>query len=691
MAGEAWGEFLQMALPLSFQLQRQINFLIELENMSFDICRYGNFENNFSYRIVTVSIIAVSHMCFLIKASHFTDGCPVPYRPLYNLNSPPRPEADAFSSIGNSIQFIPETPDQIKKLENQQLLAALNFSTDDGSNREKENQQNLVTSIGNEATHHQCDELLQNILESSVVNSTMLQEQNNSEKEVDPVELNKTPQQKPPKSRKHRPKVVVEGKPKRTPKSATPRNTKSKENPTGKRKYVRKKGLKESAPQQTDVLRETTDPSAGNSTRSCKRTLNFDPEKRDEEQDQIEIQLEMQQKKRPFNLNSEFHETEFFSGTTNGCKKMSAVQVGQLNGLPVENHVSQTISRYTSSLQHVTTDRVSWSEKTVESSQAPPENLQQELLNNLTRNLTAGNVNSCQNSSKIQNGPIQQNIYPERVVHRDFQVRNNQEKLDRMGQPSQYISYPTSTVPSNSTGTRGSKREYHATEHMHGCTLNRGSSSCQQIIQTNECNRTSSNHSTDRPESQKKKKIENGLHKNTWDMLSHTAVVEDSSRQAVKNSVIASPGNHGTYTPHKSVDSNRGNFEFSVSTQDPYAHSKPYLRDWVKQPISSEPHAGTERIRETNGLRQVHSLPSNEKCNLIPPTPPRKAPAPIDRQLDCVGPTEKQSLGSTVSNSVPLENSRLQGGQNEPLHDYQKNSGKTEGTVHISLEHVNLL
>ncbi|KAJ4847399.1 hypothetical protein Tsubulata_038589, partial [Turnera subulata] len=52
------------------------------------------------------------------------------------------------------------------------------------------------------------------------------------------IDLNKTPQQKPRK-KKHRPKVIAEDTPRRTPKAAAS----PKENPTGKRKYVRKKAV----------------------------------------------------------------------------------------------------------------------------------------------------------------------------------------------------------------------------------------------------------------------------------------------------------------------------------------------------------------------------------------------------------------------------------------------------------------
>uniref|UniRef100_A0A0D3EL44 HhH-GPD domain-containing protein n=1 Tax=Oryza barthii TaxID=65489 RepID=A0A0D3EL44_9ORYZ len=55
------------------------------------------------------------------------------------------------------------------------------------------------------------------------------------------IDLNKTPARKP-KKKKHRPKVLKDDKPSKTPKSATPiPSTEKVEKPSGKRKYVRKK------------------------------------------------------------------------------------------------------------------------------------------------------------------------------------------------------------------------------------------------------------------------------------------------------------------------------------------------------------------------------------------------------------------------------------------------------------------
>ncbi|RZR86042.1 hypothetical protein BHM03_00013166 [Ensete ventricosum] len=139
------------------------------------------------------------------------------------------------------------------------------------------------------------------------------------------IDLNKTPRQKP-KRKKHRPKVIREGKPKRTPKPATPKplnpsgkrkyvrrnkvqvppsgnpsddpgeeaatppgssdGTKSvrrsvkntQDNPTGKRKYVRKKKIENSSDDPLSMPGGTADPESRHGTKSVRRCLNFDAE-----------------------------------------------------------------------------------------------------------------------------------------------------------------------------------------------------------------------------------------------------------------------------------------------------------------------------------------------------------------------------------------------------------------------------
>jgi hypothetical protein len=109
----------------------------------------------------------------------------------------------------------------------------------------------------------QCnEELSKPVTDSSFAAvSTTFKENHNPEKggSHGTTDRSETPQQKP-KQKKHRPKVVTEDKPKRTPKPVNPKPTASKENPTVKRKYVRRKGINiSSATPPAELTGESTD------------------------------------------------------------------------------------------------------------------------------------------------------------------------------------------------------------------------------------------------------------------------------------------------------------------------------------------------------------------------------------------------------------------------------------------------
>lgn len=149
----------------------------------------------------------------------------------YDLNSLPQMVAEPLVSTGLSLQFTPLTPDQTKRNERMNLAEGTGVST---------------------------------IVEGNQESEKGLTEQTN---------LNETPQK--PKRRKHRPKVVTEGKPKRVRKPATPKPDGSS---TGKRKYVRRKGVEKSTT--TPGVEETIGtihPSPDQQTKkTCKRKINFD-------------------------------------------------------------------------------------------------------------------------------------------------------------------------------------------------------------------------------------------------------------------------------------------------------------------------------------------------------------------------------------------------------------------------------
>ncbi|KAI7730169.1 hypothetical protein M8C21_001457, partial [Ambrosia artemisiifolia] len=190
------------------------------------------------------------------------DAVPVPCRPCYDLNSPPRSELDAVSSrITGQLPFAPITPDTQRKDRHESQII------EDGDNH----------CIGDST--------------SSAVSTTQKERLVCEEGEELGIDLNKTPNQKTPRRRKkHRPKVIREGKPKRTQTPKDPNRVKRKyvrrtpqengveKSPNGKRKYVRKKVADRADGQQKTQEVNSSIPVVETPTKSCRRQLNFESE-----------------------------------------------------------------------------------------------------------------------------------------------------------------------------------------------------------------------------------------------------------------------------------------------------------------------------------------------------------------------------------------------------------------------------
>lgn len=195
----------------------------------------------------------------------------------YDLNSTPRREVDNSypSGINTSIQLTPLTPDQARS-GNPQLPLVNSMVVESVNQKQDCRVDKLVSFTGTEAANPDSDELLQNIVDS-------FKQKDGAVNGMDEgIDLNRTPLQRPPKRKKHRPKVIKEGKAKKTKTSQTPEKPNNvARNPSGKRKYVRKKDLKE-----TPVTRQAEDTRKGgaakelNTVKSARRALNFDLEER---------------------------------------------------------------------------------------------------------------------------------------------------------------------------------------------------------------------------------------------------------------------------------------------------------------------------------------------------------------------------------------------------------------------------
>ncbi|KAA8539186.1 hypothetical protein F0562_025878 [Nyssa sinensis] len=623
------------------------------------------------------------------------DGFPIPYRPNCNLNSPPRSEADAASSITNSFQFAPVTPDQAKQFKNHCRSEIQNFSVDDSSSQEKDKQENLFTSIRSEATENHCDELLQNIVDSlSAAISTPLKEKNNSDQGGDQgIDLNKTPQQKPPKRRKHRPKVVVEGKPKRTPKSTTPKNTNSTENPSGKRKYVRRNGLKASATQQADVINEVTIPTVESAAKSCRRVLNFDLDKETKDDCQYKAashQSEMhQEKSAAINLNLDSQIPELCTRINSDSGTKSSAQIWHQNGYIAEKLHEGTTWNLKRSMDQMPAECIPLSEK--HGPEAQTAAMKDHTLNVIARSVNMRNSTPCQNSGKNCYSQVHQQVHGEALGPIVLQANANCENFERTTELIwQSTSHLVAQNMANSDPKRGSKREY-------GHITKQTPLLCKEIYQLDDYKSNGNNFSTGCPETHKKMKIENSFHAIISGSPCITAVKERTRQVATEY------GNGGcahSFTSQVNTRILESYFENDKTSKklnngvndtagEWYVHSKAEQHNIQKQLIPSEVHSRTARMPEKRSRvpTKVHdftSLTAMTNWNQRSSVPPQKAPT-----SDIVQETEafhanmsakKQAVGQTTPNleTSGTENVLLQQKRNT-LHDNQQFFMKVRG------------
>ncbi|PRQ43782.1 putative DNA glycosylase, helix-turn-helix, base-excision DNA repair, demeter [Rosa chinensis] len=185
---------------------------------------------------------------------------PFPHHLPYDLNSLPE------TTYG---QFAPITPEKAssnadhrkdQQIEEQMNAGATTFEIFElGNNKD-------VANPATDSSHATFSTQVQE-------NQTQLQDNHIIKEGNDSIDLNKTPQLKQ-RRRKHRPKVIREGKPKPLPKPPTTKET------PARRKYVRKNALdKNATPPPPKELGECTDSNNLKSTkRSCRRVLNYDME-----------------------------------------------------------------------------------------------------------------------------------------------------------------------------------------------------------------------------------------------------------------------------------------------------------------------------------------------------------------------------------------------------------------------------
>ncbi|KAL6493762.1 hypothetical protein OROGR_032097 [Orobanche gracilis] len=219
------------------------------------------------------------------------------------------------------------------------------------------------------------EKLLNTPCTSAAVISTASKEMNNCDGENGRIDLNQTPRQKPHKRKKHRPKVVTEGKSKRGPKPAAPKGN-PEGNPKAKRKYVRRKCVKTSI---TDPLaNNAVEASNGRPARKAhKRKLNFDLENTEGD-------------KLPFNLNLDAQNAEW-SAEFNG----PPTSIGNDNMCGRKKHQIETANVYVHLMNKVTTQ-----ESLPLANMGPPHILRDHTLNVTAKSLNMRNVSANQSTNE---------------------------------------------------------------------------------------------------------------------------------------------------------------------------------------------------------------------------------------------------------------------------------------------------
>lgn len=572
------------------------------------------------------------------------------------------------------LQFTPVTPDQARKSNNNKHSSTLNSRIEDRKTWEKDWQGSLVACNG-EATVQQYfgEGELQNIVDTSCATiSTPCKENTDSDKKSgEDVDLNTTPQLKPPRRRKHRPKVIKESKPKRTPKPAVSKNTVSQESSPGKRKYVRKKPLKDSTTQHAEITRETTYPNPETAKNPCRKVLNFDLDKdRDKNQGETVSQHEEMQEtnQRDPCITSDSQATKLCSETNHVC--MSGVQSGPHKRLIVENGKPRQATNASPTMYQRPNDYNSlpYMQAVFAAPVVTTKDMQMKDFPINRRHKEKRNNDLNQNLSGNQYTPMQQHMHAEGKSQDGSQGQDDCENIGN----NKLIT--TSSIQSvqkfllKSSEERGLKREHwRMIEKLNHCTTNpMGSAMCKEVFQKDECHRNGYIPSIGFSQDHKKTKTGND-YRNIYKMPSSTAEAEDWS----KDRTIRANDFHPKYLmPNLNLgmpNSNSrskilpeiNNISVKKITGDRSFHSIALEHNLIEQQLLSQPHIHADRMESTTGLSRVHSFSTQatiEKYNHLLPSPPTESPGPGNKQLfqtpsiDMLA--KKQTGGTTPLKSV---------------------------------------
>ncbi|KAF3434146.1 hypothetical protein FNV43_RR25249 [Rhamnella rubrinervis] len=614
-------------------------------------------------------------------------GLSIPSQSSYDLNSSPRTEADSLPSITNSLQFTPITPDQDKKSARNQLSLILNSIIDESKSQEKDWQVNLVVCQGKDTIQQHCSEL-QNIVDTSCAGiSTPYEENKDSDKRSDRgIDPNKTPEQKPPRRRKHRPKVIEESKPKRTRKPAVPRNTESKESHPGKRKYVRKKALNK------DTTREAADANTGKATKSCRRVLNFDLDRnKDDNQGEIVAQPEERQQQTMMapNTTSDSQAKELCSGTDHIF--LSAVQSGLHKSLVLENQKPGQASIIASpSMNQLQNDNsLTHRQVVLTTPRITAKDISKKDFHIASRYLEKGNTDLDQNICGKQYTPMQQHTHAEEKCQDGSQGEAYCGNLGKNELITPSISQPSQETLSNSNEERGFKRGHcHITRKINHCpTKLMGSDLCKEVFQVDECHRNDNFLTTGFSQTHKKKKI--GTDNTNIYKIPCIEEAEDLGKDETTRANDVHPKGLTSKLNLFMLNSNSVNNRIAETrdrninkfNSDSF-HCTNLEHNLLKQQISSQPHFHIERMKSTSGPSQVHSFypqTTVEKCSHLQPPPCKESPGQGNWQMfhTCNNNmlAKKQTVETTPFKSASSEVQKML----QTFCEYQQSSIKRRG------------
>ncbi|KAK4431093.1 Transcriptional activator DEMETER [Sesamum alatum] len=626
----------------------------------------------------------------------------VPCWPNYNINVRPRLEAGESSSASRPFPLGPVTPDQQKQPKNYQIIQVPALLIDETSTRDKDKQDTAVLSAQPQILERECNEFSPNTLDKPTEGVlTSPKEKNNTGGENGGIDLNETPQQKPPKRRKHRPKVVVEGKPKRTPKPAANKSSTPDETPATKRKYERRNGSKTSTSPSTDAVNVAEASNMGPAKKSCKRVLNFDLDNGEQKESQgREFDYQAQDNegsKLPFNLNLD-SQIEESSKELNERSASTAKVVQQKTS-------GREMQRIETAYDFVHSNNILPLESTPVATTAPPPLTS--TLNVIARSLNVRNASINQSSgnhtySQVHN-PINGGL-AQLVIQANAIAPN----LDSRRQSTIWTTPQLLEDLVDVTEIQGSKREHSHPElrQSHAITLMGSRLWSHGVYATDNCNRDSSKLLQNGSETAKKKKIDEKFHGTSSGMLSGITAVDNFSGQIESRRTMSFPAqssrmhqNSGlTNSDSKELSNCRNlNDKLNMVTCDWYTTYPDFRHKFQQQPASSQVHLCAERIAQNTSTlakgQNTNSLTAVTNWNLESASqrdPKSIPPNEIINVPDRVA-VKRRAAGQTSSKKLLIADKCLQQESKNPRsygHSSKKVTGSEENRILIYIDDI---